>query len=53
MSIVKNCVDCKCKLSVKHKHHFRCNKCWFKHKIKICSEYMDYNIKLKPIRKIR
>lgn len=34
---VENCIDCRCKLSKNHKHHFRCNKCWFENKSKICN----------------
>ena len=35
--ILKKCIDCKADMRYS-KHHFRCNKCWLKHKERICRE---------------
>lgn len=47
--LVKKCIDCGNGMA-HSKHHFRCNKCWFKQKEKIMTMKVNYKTKLKPLR---
>ena len=46
--IVKKCIDCSGSMNHSN-HHFRCNKCWFKNKMRLNNEIIDFKIKLKPL----